>query len=538
MMQPIWTLYSRRIFSRLAYWLSALGYNVRDRSLNNKLYLVYFILFWAVWIGAVFAMLAETLAGWLVLIPHAPEKIAAALGELSLAGWGFVLLWQVTRRSPFVFTEEDSALVCQTPADRRVIGMALFLQSWLWTSMPFIAGAMVLAFTLAEARLMEAEAGFRLGTYLWNSLRALSIIIPLQAGAMALLWALGAYRLHPADRRWLHWLAPVGLAGGLLIARLHPNLPGLSAAVRLPLHLPLEAAFGAGAAPWMAGFGASLGWLVIGLALLSLALPRMVLSQAARETSRRALIQEARRYGINSLAQGILMRQRLGSSRTPSRLLSSAGAGALFEKDEVQTRRWLMPHLVKLLWVGCLSLGIFIAPSWQLALVSAGMWTLAVGSLATTRLRSDLARWWMLRSLPVKPSALLRGELRLAWTMVVWLGWLSALVAPTQGAIKIYALMMMPFLAGSAGFAAAYDILHRCQAGAIMSPSIAEENIPQVDIWGALLGLVSVLAPLGTLLAVAGLPGLSRLGAGAVMLAAGLAWFNYQQAVKAFSAIG
>ena len=131
MMQPIWTLYSRRIFSRLAYWLSALGYNARDRSLNNKLYLVYFILFWAVWIGAVFAMLAETLAGGLVLIPYAPEKIAATLGELSLAGWGFVLLWQVTRRSPFVFTEEDSTLVCQTPADRRGIGLALLLQSWL-----------------------------------------------------------------------------------------------------------------------------------------------------------------------------------------------------------------------------------------------------------------------------------------------------------------------------------------------------------------------------------------------------------------------
>jgi hypothetical protein len=538
MMQPIWMLYSRRIFSRLAYWLSTLGYNARDRSLNNRLYLVYFIVFWVVWVGAVFAMLAEGLAGGLVLLPHAPEKIAAALGELSLAGWGFVLLWQVTRRSPFVFTEEDSTLVCQTPADRRGIGLALFLQSWLWTSLPFITGAVVLAFTLAETRLMQTEAGFRLGEYLLSSLRALSIIIPLQAGVMALLWALGAYRLHPADRRWMGWLAPVGLASVLLVAWLHPNLPSLSVAIRFPLHLPLEAAFRASSGQWIAGLATSLGWLISGLAMLSLALPRMVLAQAARETSRRALIQEARRYGINSLAEAISLRQRLGSSRAPSRLLSSTGASALFEKDEVQTRRWLMPHLVKLLWVGGLSLGIFMAPSWQLALVSAGMWTLAVGSLATTRLRSDLARWWMLRSLPVKPAALLRGELRLAWTGVVWLGWLSALVAPTQGTIKLYVLLMMPFLAASAGFAAAYDILHRCQARAIMSPSIAEENIPQVDIWGALLGLVSVLTPLGVLLAVAGLPGWDKLGAGAVLLAAGLAWFNYQQAVKAFRVVG
>ena len=85
-MQPIWTLYSRRIFSRLAYWLSALGYNLRDRSLNNRLYLIYFIAFWAVWAGVVFALMAATLADWLVLLPYSPAGIVSFVFQIILAG--------------------------------------------------------------------------------------------------------------------------------------------------------------------------------------------------------------------------------------------------------------------------------------------------------------------------------------------------------------------------------------------------------------------------------------------------------------------
>ncbi len=63
---PVWILFRRRTLSRLEYWLKALGYNLRDRSLNNKLYLVYFSAFWLLWIVVVFALLAG-FGGLLVL---------------------------------------------------------------------------------------------------------------------------------------------------------------------------------------------------------------------------------------------------------------------------------------------------------------------------------------------------------------------------------------------------------------------------------------------------------------------------------------
>ncbi len=537
-MHPIWTLYSRRIFSRLAYWLSALGYSLHDRSTNNRLYLVYFCIFWLVWVGAVFALIGSTLAGWLVILPYPPAQIASMLYQIILAGWGFVLLWQVTRRSPFVFTEEDVYLVCQVPASRRRIGFALFLHSWIWSVLPVLAGAVVLAFALVEIQLLQAGASFVLGEYLLSSLRAASIIIPFHAALMALLWALGAYRLHPRHGGWLRWVAPLVLLSVLMIVWLHPFLPGLPA-ILYPLRLPMDAAFGVAGTPWSAGLGLCLVLLMMGMAALYLATRRMSLAQAARETSCRALIQAARSYGILNLAESLVLRQRLGSGRAPSKLLSSRGVGVLFEKDEVQSRRSLtLAHLINLLWIFGLNLGMFISPTWQMQLVCAGVWSLAVGSLATRRLRSDLARWWILRTLPVKASALLRAELRLPWTIVTCMGWLCALLSPAPFPIKVFAALMIPFFAASVGFAAAFDILQRCQARTIMSPSIAEENIPQVDIWGALLGIISVLAPLGLLIAAATLPGSTGWGLGALILAAVLAWFNYRSAVRAFAGVG
>ena len=47
-----------------------------------------------------------------------PPQIALGLAEISLAGWTLYSLWRASRRSPFVFTEEDAHLVCQTPVSR------------------------------------------------------------------------------------------------------------------------------------------------------------------------------------------------------------------------------------------------------------------------------------------------------------------------------------------------------------------------------------------------------------------------------------
>jgi hypothetical protein len=314
MKHPIWTLYSRRMFSRLAYWLAALGYNLRDRSLNNRIYLVYFCGFWLVWAGAVFALLGQTLSGWLVLLPYPPDQTVSALARAGMAVWALILLWQVSRRSPFVFTEEDACIICQTPTSRRRIGMALYMQGVMGWWLPFAPGAVALAFSLAEWQVSLGDGRFTLGLYLLNALRALSIGIPLQAALLAGIWGIGVLRLQTRGGvRNLRLLVLAGLVLLVTAGGLSTRLPWLWEALDFPLRMPLEAAFGAQNTAWLPGFWLSLAFLALGLIFLLAVTPGLSLSQAAQETSRWSLIQAARSYWNFNLADALRLQQRLGS---------------------------------------------------------------------------------------------------------------------------------------------------------------------------------------------------------------------------------
>ena len=532
-------LYRRRIFSRLAYWLSALGYNLRDRSAANRMYLVYFCLFWLVWAAAVLALLGQSAAEQMALLGLDAGRAAANLMLAGLAAWGLVQLWQAAQRSPFAFTEEDAYLICQTPVSRRRVGLALFLQGWGASLLPFAAAALILAFALAEIQVGQGLAGLSYGLYFLNSLRALSIVLPLQAALLAASWSVGALRLRGRSLPWLQ-LAVLLLAGALVAAWLAASRwPGPFAVLFAPLSLPLQAAFGAGAFPWLAGLAISLLLLALALAFLVVLTPSINLGQAAQETSSWTVIQMARSFMNFGLVDAILLRQRLGSSHAPSGLLRAQGAGILFNKDVLQSRRAFTPgRLLPWVWVFALSLGLFLPANWLLGLVMAGLWTLAVGSLATRRLRSDLARWWIIRLLPIRSTGLLGAELLLPLILIILLGWGAVLLSSVSPAYSIFAAVLLPFLAASAALSAAYDILRRSHARALMSPSIAEENVPQPNVWGAIQGLASVLLPFGLLAWANANAMLGLWGWAAILLAAAITWLNFRSTVAAFRWVG
>jgi hypothetical protein len=189
------------------------------------------------------------------------------------------------------------------------------------------------------------------------------------------------------------------------------------------------------------------------------------------------------------------------------------------------------------LWIFGLNLGIFYSPTWQIKLMAAGMWSLAVGSLTTRQLRSDLARWWILRSLPVGAAALLRAELRLAWMVVVLMGWLAILISHLKPVDLVLAVILLPFLVANTALAATVDILRCAIVRAIMSPSIAEENVPPVDIWGVVGGIISVLVPLGLLLVAITYPRFMFVGVVAVILAVVIGRITFREAIRAFNAV-
>jgi hypothetical protein len=502
---PVWILFRRRTFSRLAYWCLVLGFDLRDRSLTNRFYFIYFCAFWLAWFVAVFALLGSALAGSFGSLPAAsPPALAVLLGAFMLAAWGLVQLWQVTGRSPFVFSEPDATLLCQAPVRRRSVGVAWFLMDWFGTVLPFAAGAVMLSFALTEAALPHLVSLRDLPAYFAASLRALAIVLPLQMGLQAGLWGLGAWRLRRVSKTkpgWLHWLRLAVLIPGLgLLAALF--LPDWRAIVLAPLTFPLQAAFGEVLSPfdWMVRAGLGLLVLALGMAVLLVCTSRMHLGRAAQETRLQSIIR-LHQGALNFELAGMLKRQsRMKATRPPSRLPVRSGAWMLAWKDLVQSWRTLRAsQVLRWVWVFFLGLGIFLAPGWVVQLIIGGLWAVSLGDLATGRLRSDLARWWLLRSLPLRNSDLLLAQLGPACGLGLLLGWLALALAGPPSPFGWLAAALLPFLVASAAMGSARDILDNAKARVLMTPSLAEENVPRQDIQGVLIVLISVGLPLGLL---------------------------------------
>ncbi|HAE60285.1 MAG TPA: hypothetical protein DCG54_12465 [Anaerolineae bacterium] len=499
----VWVLFRRRTFSRLAYWLRVLGFDPRDRSLTNLLYFVYFCVFWLIWAVAVFAMLGSALAQIFgPLAAGQPTSMATLIVAFILAGWGLIKLWQVTGCSPFVFSEADAYLLCQTPVSRRSVGFAWFLMDWFGAVIPFAAGAILISFALTDIALSGAADIQSLPTYFASSLRSLAVILPLQMGLQAGLYGLGALRLRrnrsTSQSFWLRLIVPpLGL--GLLAALFFPDWRTL---VLAPLIFPLQAAFGdaLSSTEWLSRAGLAILILALGVTILLIWASRMHLGRAAQETRLISVTRLARSFINYELIENIQRQSRLKATHSPSRLPAMGGVWIMVWKNLVQSRRALQASMV-LRWglVFFLSIGIFLSSGWIVQLIMGGLWAVLLGSLTTGQLRRDLAHWWLLRSLPIKDTHLLLAPLAPAWGLGVFLGWLA--LALTNPSLPFGFLMaaLFPFLVACAALGSTHDILDQAKIQVLMAPGIAGENVPRQNIQGALIILISVGFPLGLL---------------------------------------
>ncbi len=497
---PVWLLFRRRSFSRLSYWCLVLGYDFRDRSLTNRFYFVYFILFWLAWAVAVFALLGHTLAGFFVTLSAAPPTgTLILLGAWAFALWGLDQFSQVTGRSPFVFSEPDAFLLCQSPLDRRSVGAAWFLLDWFVTMLPFAAVSVLFSFTLADYALPVAFNILDLLGYFSSSLRTLAIVLPLQMGLQSALWGLGAWRLRrdrpPQRLTWLRLL--VLLPGLVLLASLF--LPRTLNVVLSPLTFFLQAAFDASLAPstLFARIGVDLLVLLLGMTVLLFWSARIHLGRAAEETRLISSIRQ-NRSNLNFEGAAVLKRQsRMKITRPPSRLPARSGPWMLVWKDLLQSGRSLrFSQVLRWGWVFLLGLGIFLAPGWLVKVVIGGVWAVSLGTLTTDRLRTDLARWWLLRSLPLRTSALVTALLGPSCLLGILLGWIALAIAGPPALFGWLAAALLPLLVAGAALGSARDILDHARARLLLTPAQAEENVPRQDIQGALTVLLAVGIPL------------------------------------------
>ncbi len=529
-MDPIRTLFSRRAFSRLAYWLSALGYDVRDRSTTNRVYLVYFCLFWLVWVIAVLALIGDRVSTGFNFLPEGllPEHLVVQVGQYLLAAWLLFELRRVLRRSPFIFNEEDAYLLCQTPVSRRKVAVALFLLNF--TSICFVAaaGTLIACFSLTEWHLQDAGLIQRLLDAIISSLRALLNILPLFMGIQAFLWGLSALRLTSAHTpRWTRWVFPV-VTLIFLASFLHPALHHL---LMTPLRMPFDAAFKAGEAAWWSGLVPAILFLAAGWVNLLAQSGKIILSRAAQETRDEEAIRLARSYGQNDIAETLINRRKLVASQPAVLLSMRTGIAILPLKALLQARRtFKLTQVFDWLTVFGLTLAIFLPANTIFQLVMACLWTLRIAPMITRRLRGDLSRWWLLRSLPFRANELLLAELAPAWGLCVLASWLALAFAGGALITKLEIALLLPLLSAAAALSTGADILRRSKARVLMSAGTAEENVAQQGMGGVLRGLISVLLPLGVFLLAS--TSLAHLLAFPLALLA--VWINYQEILSAY----
>ncbi len=212
--QAVWLVRSRQIARKLTWWLTLLGYDPHDHSLAHRIYLVYASLFWGIWFFAVFSLFAGPATTVLTALGISPlNQAAVVLSLLALLSWGLFKLWQATRRSPLVFSENDAYLICQAPVPGSSVAVSWLLGDWFEAVAPFWIGAVTLSIALVDYGLEGKVSLADLPTYLLAGLQALLGITLAHFGLMALVWAAGALRLQ-RDRqlRWQPTAARLGIA--------------------------------------------------------------------------------------------------------------------------------------------------------------------------------------------------------------------------------------------------------------------------------------------------------------------------------------
>jgi hypothetical protein len=500
---PVWILFRRRTYSRVAYWLQVLGFNIHDRSTTNYLYLIYFCIYWLGWTVGVIGILGSGLARLIEFFPDgSPPALAVQSAAVILGAWMLLGIWKVVSRSPFVFSEPDAYLLCQTPASRRKVGLAWFLMDWFKSAIPFAGGTVLLSYALTFLALSGQSNIQNLPVYFAAGFRALTIILPLQMGLLAFLYAVGAWRLR-RDR-------PPGKFPGRLLAALPIGLAFLAVFLSPDwreddfslLTFPLQAAFGdAGSqAGWLLPLGVSLLIWALGIAGLLFWSNRMHLGRAAQETRMESEIRLA--LGVMNFELVELLRSQSTAitSRSPRKFPVGRGIWALIWKNLVQS--WHSIRFGQVLrwgFIFLLSLGIFLPSGWPEHLVLGGFWAVFLGGMITNRLRSDLSCWWLTRSLPYPNTQLLLVQLGPASLLGLLLGWLAFVVSGRFTPYNWLTAALLPFLVACASMGSALDILRHAKAHVLLSPSIANENVPRQDIQGILIILITVCIPLAIL---------------------------------------
>ena len=518
-MRAVWMVRLPQIKGGIGYWLSALGYQYQDRSLINRIFLLYFLVFWSAWIFAVFSLLSGAIATILEITQiENPTHALALIGAIIFIIWVLVELFRVSRSSPFIFSEADVHLVCQTPINRRYVALVWFLSAWIEYAIVFSAGGVILGFAFTELHIDGSLGISELLLFLYSGFRAFIIILLLQFACQALIWSFGTTRLRwDRDVSWLP-LIPFGIVAWLLILifmRLGSDSwqTPLSYLLLLPIYYPFQAI--ADQTGFIYGVMVSLCLAVLSLSLFWIVTGKLNLGRAAAETYQQESIKMAVLFGQADLAQELQQRKRLGLGRRPAKLPDMFGLGSLFWKEILQTWRSLnLRQLAVWLTIFGINLGIFLIPEWSLRALALIVWITLLGDHTTKRFRDDLSHWWLFRLLPFNGYRMVLVDLVLPWFIYVITGWLALVIC--RQVVAPYTLMfagLFPIVVAGIVLSAANDILRQSRVSLLL---VGE--VPKQRALTSFMGVILIAIPVGFLWWLSEFPYLGGLLAGMILI--------------------
>jgi hypothetical protein len=509
-MSTVWLVRWPQIAGRMAFWLSITGYKRGDRSLNERLYRLYLVLFFAGWGFMVFSLISSYVHdGFSLLAGEADVPLlVAGVAVLGLLAWVAYNVWRFARQSPLTFSEDDQYLICMTPVKRSAVALAWMLGDWVFSIPFFWAAGVILSFTVLEGSLQGMTMVEMLPRFLLAGARASVVILPLHFGLMALTYALGCLRLQQNHLRMRLTMAMrigvilLAVALGLTFYFAGPlgwmNFPWNI--LLAPLLLP------AGAALTMASLVPGLLLAVFltaaGGMLLWRSGAQVNLSRAAQETVQKESLATATLLGQTDVVDEIQRRQALGTDHRPSLAGARPGLRMLLWKDQLQTRRYfrlknIPPWLILFgLTVAALLTPVLIVQAFILLMLADNL-----GRTMTSRFRADLSRWWLLRSMPFNSTHLLLAELVLPGLLATLVGWAAFGVAAGTG-IAVPPAALVPFLAAVVGLSGAADIARKSKTAELMNGTVAPMSETGVLLAFACLAVVALaLVYIGSFLA-------------------------------------
>jgi hypothetical protein len=491
-MKAVWMVRSRELARRIRFWTTIVGYDPRERSLSQSIYLIYVVFFFSIWGFTMLALLADQGAKILSLFHGSPPSQVSIIILLIIVLIIVTIIgYNSVKRSPFIFSETDAELICQTPANRRQVALTWFIGERSTEGMIFVALGVIFRFASLELLVHEQVLWSDLPSYFLAGLQVASITIPLYIAVIAIDYALGALRLRgDNDIPWLRWI-PIGLGATIFILAIYDK--SILSVFLWPLLIPLKAGFSE--VHWLGGFTVAMTLAFIGLLALYTSSSRLNLSRAAQESRFRWAVQQVSWSGDTHLKREVLTREKLGSGHQASRIPGRIGAGALIWKDWVESLRVInIGDLIGWLGVFGLFLGLLLEPVWGTRLWAFILSCLLIGQRCTDRLRSDLRVWVITRQLAIQSDALLLAELVSPVFLTTLMAWIAMLVSHWLGYYhRISLVLLIPILVLCLALIAAFDILRHCRSSELLAGHVAELGVGGVVLGVILTGIITTL---------------------------------------------